>query len=104
MSLSSNNWFTEVIDKSGLAFSLRIKARLHEEQSAFQRIEVYDTETFGNLMVIDGCVMLTQRDNFLYHEMMSHPALFTHTNRATYSSSAAATAAPCAKYSSTSRS
>jgi spermidine synthase len=29
-------------------------------------------------MVIDGCVMLTQRDNFLYHEMMTHPALFTH--------------------------
>src|SRR5690606_27420445 len=30
--------------------------------------------------VIDGCVMLTSRDNFLYHEMMSHPALFTHSN------------------------
>ncbi len=80
MSLNSENWFTEVIDKSGLAFSLRIKARLHEERSAFQHIEVYDTETFGHLMVIDGCVMLTQRDNFLYHEMLSHPALFTHAN------------------------
>jgi len=33
---------------------------------------------FGNLMVIDGCIMLTARDNFIYHEMMSHPALFTH--------------------------
>src|SRR5690606_11377001 len=32
----------------------------------------------GRLMVIDGSIMLTQRDNFLYHEMMSHPALFTH--------------------------
>jgi spermidine synthase len=31
-------------------------------------------------MVIDGCVMLTERDNFLYHEMMSHPAVFTHPN------------------------
>jgi spermidine synthase len=31
-------------------------------------------------MLIDGAVMLTTRDNFLYHEMMSHPALFTHAN------------------------
>ncbi len=39
---------------------------------------VYATEAFGNLMVIDGYIMLTSRDNFLYHEMMTHPALFTH--------------------------
>jgi len=36
------------------------------------------TETFGNLMIIDGCTMVSTRDNFFYHEMMSHPALFTH--------------------------
>jgi spermidine synthase len=72
------DWFTEVYAPGGTAFSLRVRARLHEEQSAFQRIEVWETDTFGNLMVIDGCVMLTGRDNFLYHEMMSHPALLTH--------------------------
>lgn len=80
MSLDSNNWFTETGDAVGLAFSLKIRGKLHDEQSAYQRIEVYETETFGNLMVIDGCVMLSQRDNFLYHEMLSHPALFTHAN------------------------
>ena len=35
---------------------------------------------WGNLMLIDGAMMLTTRDNFLYHEMMSHPALFTHAD------------------------
>lgn len=80
MSLDSNKWFTETGDAVGLAFSLKIRGKLHDEQSAYQRIEVYETETFGNLMVIDGCVMLSQRDNFLYHEMLSHPALFTHAN------------------------
>ena len=70
-------WFTEICPQSGSAFSLKIKAKLHEEQTPFQKLEVYDTETFGKLMVLDGCTMVTTRDNFLYHEMISHPALFT---------------------------
>lgn len=75
-----NRWFSEPFESCGTAFSLKIKAKLHEEQSPYQQIAIYDTETFGKLMTIDGCVMLTTRDNFLYHEMMSHPALFTHSN------------------------
>jgi spermidine synthase len=71
-------WFTEVHDQGGCAFSLRVREKLHEEQSPYQRIEIWETTDFGRLMVIDGYVMLTSRDNYLYHEMMSHPALFTH--------------------------
>jgi spermidine synthase len=48
------------------------------DQSPYQRVEIYETETFGTLMTLDGLVMVTDRDNFIYHEMMSHPALFTH--------------------------
>ncbi len=73
-----NEWFTEIVEDEGSAFSLRVTEKLHEEQTPYQLIEVYATAGFGNLMVIDGFVMLTSRDNFLYHEMMSHPALFTH--------------------------
>ncbi|MDN5849362.1 MAG: polyamine aminopropyltransferase [Nitrococcus sp.] len=72
------NWFTEAVPAEGVAFSLRIQQRLHVEQSPYQRIEVFKTASWGRLMAIDGCVMLTERDNFLYHEMMAHPALFTH--------------------------
>lgn len=73
-------WFSEPCEDCGTAFSLKIREKLHEEQSEYQFIEVYATEKFGNLMVIDGCVMLTDRDNFVYHEMMSHTPLFTHDN------------------------
>ncbi len=73
-----NTWFTEIHSSSGSAFSLRVIAKLFDEHSPFQHIEVYATEQFGNLMVIDDCIMLTQRDNFLYHEMLAHPVLFTH--------------------------
>lgn len=75
-----NNWFTEAAEQIGTAFSLRLGEKLHEEQSQYQRIEVYATRDFGNLMVIDGYIMLTTRDNFVYHEMMTHPALFAHGN------------------------
>lgn len=72
-------WFTEEASEAGIALSFGIREQLHEEQSDYQSIAIYATTHWGNLMVIDGCVMLTQRDNFLYHEMMSHPALFTVT-------------------------
>lgn len=76
--MNANEWFTEIYESEGSAFSLKIKSKLHEEKSPYQQIAIYDTETFGHLMVIDGYIMLTQRDNFFYHEMISHPALFTH--------------------------
>jgi spermidine synthase len=72
------NWVTEEHTGVGSAFSFRIRQKLHEEQTPYQKIEIFETESFGNLMLIDGFVMLTSWDNFLYHEMMSHPVLFTH--------------------------
>lgn len=73
-------WFTEPMEKTGTAFSLKLGKKLHEEKTPYQKIEIYQTETFGYLMVIDGCTMVSTRDNFLYHEMMSHPALYSHPN------------------------
>ncbi|MGD9254857.1 MAG: polyamine aminopropyltransferase [Chromatiales bacterium] len=73
-----NQWFTETSIATGSGFALRVHRKLHEEQSQYQKIEIYETTDWGNLMVIDDCIMLTSRDNFLYHEMMSHPALFIH--------------------------
>ncbi|MDX3773566.1 polyamine aminopropyltransferase [Chromatiaceae bacterium AAb-1] len=75
---NDKQWFTEVFAPSGSAFSLAVTKKLDEVQSPFQKIEMYETTEFGNLMVIDGVIMLSSRDNFLYHEMLSHPVLFTH--------------------------
>jgi len=72
------NWFTEIDEAGGTAFSLRLAERLHLEQSPYQKIEILETTRFGTLMVIDDYIMLSDRDNFLYHEMMSHPVLFSH--------------------------
>ncbi len=74
------SWYTEQWADQGAAISLKIRDKVHDERSPYQRIEIYETETFGTLMTLDGLVMVTDRDNFIYHEMMSHPALFTHPN------------------------
>lgn len=75
---TDSTWFTEYSKEVGSAFSLETTNLLHQEKSAYQNIEIYQTKTFGKLMVLDGFIMLTTRDNFLYHEMISHPALFSH--------------------------
>ncbi|HET6545808.1 MAG TPA: polyamine aminopropyltransferase [Rhodanobacteraceae bacterium] len=77
-SRSSQSWFTEQHAPSGSSIGFRVKQRLHAEKTPYQTIEIYDSTDWGKLMVIDGCMMVTSRDNFLYHEMMAHPALFTH--------------------------
>ena len=79
MSLDTS-WFSEICVEAGSAFSLKITEKLHHETTPYQTIDIYATEKYGNLMVLDGFVMLTDRDNAIYHEMMSHPALFTHPN------------------------
>ncbi|MCZ6536888.1 MAG: polyamine aminopropyltransferase [Gammaproteobacteria bacterium] len=72
------NWFVEVAPEAGFAQALKIRGKLHEEQTPYQKLEIFETEDWGNLMTLDGLVMLTARDNFVYHEMMSHPPVMTH--------------------------
>ena len=76
--LNSDTWFTEFHPGAGTALSYEIKQKLHQEQTPYQDIAIYETTCHGNLMVIDGFIMLTSNDNFLYHEMMAHCGLFTH--------------------------
>lgn len=73
-----DNWYTEIHADCGSAFSLELGEKVHEEQTSYQLLSIYETTQWGNLMTLDGLVMLTTRDNFLYHEMMTHPALLTH--------------------------
>ncbi len=76
--MTDPTWMQERFEPTGSSIGFRITRKLDEVQSPFQKIEIYESTDWGNLMLIDGAMMLTTRDNFLYHEMMSHPALFTH--------------------------
>ncbi len=74
----NDDWITEVCEAGGSAFSLKCRGRVFAQRSSSQNIEVFETDTYGKLLTIDGCNMLSSRDNFLYHEMMSHPVLYMH--------------------------
>ena len=76
--MTDASWHYEQFERAGSAIGFRITRKLDEVQSPFQKIEIFESTDWGNVMLIDGAMMLTTRDNFLYHEMMSHPALFTH--------------------------
>ena len=78
--MTEPNWLHENFEKAGSSIGFRVTRKLDEVQSPFQHIEIYESTDWGNVMLIDGAMMLTTRDNFLYHEMMSHPALFTHAD------------------------
>ena len=78
--MTEPTWLHENFDKAGSSIGFRVTRKLDEVQSPFQKIEIFESTDWGNVMLIDGAMMLTTRDNFLYHEMMSHPALFTHAN------------------------
>ena len=77
---TNTSWHYENFEPTGSAIGYRITKKLDEVQSPFQKIEIFESTDWGNLMLIDGAMMLTTKDNFFYHEMMSHPALFTHAD------------------------
>jgi spermidine synthase len=64
------NWFSERYSDN-LQLSFRVKDQLLSLKTDFQRIDVFDTYDFGKLLSIDGTVQLTEKDEFVYHEMIS---------------------------------
>lgn len=72
-------WFTEK-QTEHFGITARIIRTLHTEQTPFQKLDMVETAEFGNMLILDGMVMTTQKDEFVYHEMVAHVPLFTHPN------------------------
>jgi len=70
-------WFTEY-QTPDMRLGLRISDILLNVQTPFQHLLVVKTEQYGNLMALDGAIMVTDKDEVTYHEMMSHIALCSH--------------------------
>lgn len=66
-----NLWFTEDHTKH-VRFSIEIKKQLYSAQSDFQRIDIFDSVEFGRFLTLDGYMMLTEKDEFIYHDMIVH--------------------------------
>jgi spermidine synthase len=72
-------WFTE--RDNNIALSLRHKGDiLYQKQSPYQKIEIIDTYAYGKTLILDGMIMTTEKDEYVYHEMITHVPIFCQNN------------------------
>ena len=72
-------WFSEP-HTPDVKLSIRVDKQLYSGQSEFQRIDVFQSKEFGRFLTLDGYMMLTERDEFIYHEMITHVPMAVHPN------------------------
>ncbi len=70
-------WFTEK-HTPNVRFSIKVDRQLYSGKSEFQRIDIFDSREFGRFLTLDGYMMLTEKDEFIYHEMISHVPMAVH--------------------------
>eukprot|EP01098_Paradermamoeba_levis_P008066 TRINITY_DN3355_c0_g1_i1.p1 TRINITY_DN3355_c0_g1~~TRINITY_DN3355_c0_g1_i1.p1 ORF type:complete len:308 (-),score=103.43 TRINITY_DN3355_c0_g1_i1:226-1086(-) len=81
MDVITKGWFSEVSTFwPGQSFSLEVEKVLHQEKSQFQDILMLQTKTYGKVLVLDGVIQLTERDQFSYQEMIAHVPVLSHPN------------------------
>ncbi|WP_042352656.1 polyamine aminopropyltransferase [Bacillus massiliigorillae] len=72
-------WFSEC-HTPNVKLSIKVDKQLYSAQSDFQRIDVFESQEFGRFLTLDGYMMLTEKDEFIYHEMITHVPMAVHPN------------------------
>jgi spermidine synthase len=70
--MSSELWFTEYNKNKNFGMTFKVRQYLFHEKTKYQTIDIFDTFEYGKVLVLDGMVMLTEKDEFVYHEMLVH--------------------------------
>ncbi|RKP35652.1 putative spermidine synthase [Dimargaris cristalligena] len=74
-----DGWFKETATMwPGQAMSLEVLDILHHEKSKYQDVLVFESKTYGNVLVLDGVIQATERDEFSYQEMITHLPMNSH--------------------------
>ena len=71
-------WFSE-FHAPDVKHSIRVNRHLYSGRSGYQQIDIFDTPEFGRVLALDGNVMLTERDEFIYDEMITHVPMAVHS-------------------------
>ena len=72
-------WYTEQ-QTEDVRFSIKIKQHLYSAKSDFQQVDVFDSVEFGRFLTLDGLMMVTEKDEFIYHDMIVHVPMATNPN------------------------
>ncbi|HXK32157.1 MAG TPA: polyamine aminopropyltransferase [Candidatus Paceibacterota bacterium] len=78
-----NKWFFEEdvpYDTPRIKIGIKIEKKLYSGKSDYQRIEFFDTYVYGKILVLDGILQTSEKDEFIYHEMLCHLPMFLHKN------------------------
>lgn len=70
-------WYTDQHTKN-VRFSMKVEEQIASCTSEYQRIDILKTSEFGKVLVLDGELMITQKDEFIYHEMITHVPMAVH--------------------------
>ncbi|MDQ0177513.1 spermidine synthase [Bacillus chungangensis] len=73
----SGLWFTEK-QTENFGITMKVNRTLHTEQTDFQKLDMIETAEWGKMLLLDNMVMTSEKDEFVYHEMVAHVPLFTH--------------------------
>lgn len=73
-------WFEEINAENTLSLRFKISEHIFSQKSPFQQVDIYNTYSHGKLLAHDGLVMATEKDEFVYHDMIAHVPLFVHPN------------------------
>ena len=77
-------WFFEEtvvpFDESRITIGIEIKKKLYSGKSIYQKIEFFDTYAFGRILVLDGILQTSEKDEFIYHEMLCQVPMFSYEN------------------------
>ena len=72
-------WYTEEWTDN-VRFSIKVDKQLYSKQSDFQRVDVFESKEFGRFLTLDGLMMVTEKDEFIYHDMIVHTPMATNMN------------------------
>ncbi|MFB6467202.1 polyamine aminopropyltransferase [Cytobacillus sp. Hz8] len=72
-------WYTQP-QTDNIRFSIKVSEHLYTAKSPYQQIDIFDSEEMGKFLIIDGIVMLTSKDEFIYHDMIVHVPMATNPN------------------------
>lgn len=78
---AEGRWVVETLyEKEGFTCSFRADKVLYEEETGQQHLVIFENGLFGRMMALDGITQVTERDEFIYHEMMTHVPILAHGN------------------------
>ena len=74
----TNEFFFEELHTDNFFMKYKVNKVLFQGKSAFQTVDIIETKDLGRMLINDGIVMVSEKDEFIYHDMISHIPLFTH--------------------------